>query len=79
MNHTDRLLVQTYSGLMEGLSSSNKRELIENLSKSLGVEQEERDKAFYKSFGAFGSKKNAEEIVAEIKASRKFSGKEIKF
>ncbi len=66
MNHTDRLLIQTYSGLMEGLSSSNKRELIENLSKSLEIEQEAKDKAFFKSFGAFGSKKNADEIVAEI-------------
>jgi hypothetical protein len=64
---------------MEGLSSSNKRELIENLSKSIGIEQEVKDKAFFKSFGAFGSEKNADEIVAEIKAARKFSGKEIKF
>ncbi len=79
MNHTDRHLVQTYSGLMEGLSSSNKRELIENLSKSLAIEQEVKDKAFFKSFGAFGSKKNEGEIAAEIKAGRKFSGKEIKF
>jgi hypothetical protein len=64
---------------MEGLSSSNKRELIENLSKSLEIEQEVKDKAFFKSFGAFGSKKNADEIVAEIKAERKFNRKEIKF
>ncbi len=79
MNITDRHLVLAYSGLMEGLSSSNKRELIENLSKSLEIEQEVKDKAFFKSFGAFGSKKNADEIVAEIKAERKFNRKEIKF
>jgi hypothetical protein len=46
-------------------------ELIENLSKSLKKEKKSKDNSFYKSFAAFGSEKPANEIIAEIKASRK--------
>lgn len=79
MTYTDRHIVETYSELFEGLSSLNKIELIESLSKSLKTESKARENAFYKSFGAFASKKSAEEIVADIKSSRKFRTKEIKF
>jgi len=79
MSYTERRIVESYSDLFEGLSSSSKEELIENLSKSLKTEKKAKDKAFYKSFGAFASEKPAEEIVKEIKASRKFRKKEIKF
>lgn len=75
----DRHIVETYSGLFEGLSSMNKIELIESLSKSLKTELKTKETAFYKSFGAFNSDKSAEEIIADIKSSRKFSRKEIKF
>ena len=79
MNYTDRHIVETYSELLEGLSSENKIELIENLSKSLKTEKKIKEKNFYKSFGAFSSQKSAEEIIADIKSSRKFGNKEIKF
>lgn len=79
MSYTDKHIVETYSGLFEGLSSMSKIELIENLSKSLKTETKARDDQFYKSFGAFASDKSAEEIVADIKSSRKFRKKEIKF
>ena len=68
MSHTEKYIVETYSGLFEGLSSLSKLELIENLSKSLN-----------KSFGAFASDKSAEEIIEEIRLSRKFRKKEINF
>jgi hypothetical protein len=70
MSYTDKYIVETYSGLFEGLSSMTKIELIENLSKSLKTETKARDAQFYKSFGAFGSEKSAEEIVADIKFTR---------
>jgi len=38
-----------------------------------------KDDNFYKSFGAFASKKPAEEIIADIKLSKEFRKKEIKF
>lgn len=79
MSYTDKHIVETYSGLFEGLSSMNKIELIESLSKSLKTEKKTKDNRFYKSFGAFSSEKTAEEIIVSIKTSRKFRKKEIKF
>ena len=79
MTFTDRHIVETYSGLLEGLSQESKTELIESLSKSLKSENKNKESDFYNSFGAFASEKPAEEIISEIKSSRKFRKKEIKF
>jgi len=78
MSYTDRHIVETYSGLFEGLSSLNKIELIESLSKSLKIEMISKENSFYKSFGAFSSEESAEEIIIDIKSSRKFRNEEIK-
>ena len=78
MTYTERHIVETYSNLFEGLSSTSKMELIESLSKSLKKEKKSKDSNFYKSFGAFASEKSAKEIIAEIKAARKFRTNEIK-
>lgn len=66
MSSTNKHLIKTYLGLFEGLSSLNKIELIESLSKSLKIEKKTKDDLFHKSFGAFSSKKSAEEIIKEI-------------
>lgn len=79
MTFTDKHIVETYSELFEGLSSTSKMELIESLSKSLKTENKTKENRFYKSFGAFASNKSAEEIISDIKANRKFRKKEIKF
>lgn len=79
MSNTDKYIVETYSRLFEGLSSLSKIELIESLTNSLKNEHSKKDSKFYKSFGAFASEKSAEEIIADIKSSRKFRNKEIKF
>ena len=79
MTFIDKYIVETYAGLLEGLSTESKTELIKSLSKSLKVETEDKEKNFYQSFGAFASEKSAEEIIADIKAGRKFRNKEIKF
>ena len=79
MSNTERHIVETYADLFEGLSSMSKIELIESLSKSLKTEKKAKEKRFYKSFGAFSSKKSAEEIIADIRSSRKFRNREIKF
>jgi hypothetical protein len=79
MSYTDKYIIETYSGLMEGLSAFNKIELIDNLSKSLKEEESIKEEKFYKSFGAFASDKSAEKIIKEIKSSRKFRTKEISF
>ena len=79
MTYTDKHIVETYSGLLESLNSESKAELIESLSKSLKTEKKNTESKFYKSFGTFASEKSAEEIIADIKSSRKFRKKEIEF
>lgn len=79
MTYLDKQIVETYSELFEGLSASTKTELIESLSKSLTDRKEEKEKLFFKSFGAFSDEKSAKEIISEIKSSREFRKKEINF
>lgn len=79
MSYTDKNIIENYSMLFEGLNSLTKIELIESLTKSLKRERTSKKDNFFESFGAFGSEKPAEEIVKEIKSSRKFRNKEIKF
>ncbi len=79
MNFTDKHIIESYSGLLEGLNPTSKIKLIESLSKSLEIQRETKEDDFYRSFGAFASDKSAEEIVADIKSSRIFRDKEIKF
>jgi tRNA (Thr-GGU) A37 N-methylase len=78
MNYTDKHIVEAYSELLDGLSNSNKMELIEHLSKSLQKQETLKEDKFYKSFGAFASDKPATKIIAEIKSVRKFRNKEIR-
>lgn len=78
MTVTDKNILETYSNLFEGLSFSNKIELLQRLTKSLkGNKSKENN--FYKSFGAFASEKSAEDIISDIKSNRNFKNKEIKF
>lgn len=79
MNIIDRNIIDAYTNLFDGLSFLNKIELIERLSKSLKVKDSEKNRKFYGSFGAFESSKSAEEIITDIKSSRKFKNKEISF
>ena len=79
MSYTERHIIETYSMMFNGLSTLSKIELIESLTKSLKKEKNEKADTFYKSFGAFSTEKTAEEIVMEIKSSRKFKNREISF
>ncbi len=79
MSLSDKHIVDTYATLLEGLSTSNKIELIESLSKSLKQSKKSKEDKFFKSFGAFASKKSPRAIMADIKASRKFKSKRLKF
>lgn len=79
MTHTEKYIVETYLGLFERLSSMSKLELFEKLAKSLKKDNKTREKEFFKSFGAFASDKEAAEIAKEIKRSRRFREKDLKF
>lgn len=72
-------ILNTYSSLFEGLDSFTKLELIERLSKSIKKEKSTKEKAFFKSFGAFPESKSPESIIEDIKASRIFRDKKLKF
>lgn len=71
MSYADKHIVETYSMLFDGLSSLSKIELIEKLTKSLKREKTVKKDTFFESFGAFSDEKSAEEIIADIKSSRK--------
>jgi hypothetical protein len=79
MSYADKHIVETYSMLFDGLSSLSKIELIEKLTKSLKKEKIFKKDTFFESFGLFSDEKSAEEIIADLKLSRKFSNKEINF
>ncbi|MBP4143221.1 hypothetical protein J3S90_15555 [Flavobacterium sp. P4023] len=79
MTFTDKNIIENYFGLFESLNSMSKLELIEKLTKSLKAETKSKENNFYKSFGAFSTEKTSDEINTEIKSSRKFRTKEIKF
>ncbi len=79
MTYTNKHLIEAYTSLLEGLSATSKLELIESLAQSLQRGQPDQDVSFFQSFGAFGSDKPAEEIVADIKESRQFRRKDISF
>ncbi len=79
MTFTDKNIIENYFGLFESLNSTSKLELIEKLTKSLKAETKSKENNFYKSFGAFSTEKTSDEINSEIKSSRKFRTKEIKF
>lgn len=79
MTHAERHIIETYSGLFESLSAVSKLELLERLAKSIKKGKTSTEKDFFKSFGAFASDKPAEEIAKEIRESRKFRTKDLKF
>lgn len=78
MTVTEKYIVETYSSLFKGLNSTSKIELLEKLAKTLKKGSGSADKEFYKSFGAFGSDKSAEEITREIRKSRNFNREDLK-
>ena len=80
MTVANRNIVDAYSGLFEGLDVTTKSKIIENLSDSIKRSENTRDgDEFFKAFGAFESEKSAEEIINDIKSSRTFHKKDIKF
>lgn len=80
MTVANRNIVDAYIGLFEGLDAVTKTKIIENLSKLLKRSKKtDDDVEFFKAFGAFESDKSAEEIISDIKSSRTFRKKDIKF
>jgi predicted metal-binding transcription factor (methanogenesis marker protein 9) len=68
-------LIDSYLGLLKNLSPDSKLELISKLSDSLKGSQKPADKSIKGLYGAFISKKSADEIITELKNSRNFNRK----
>ncbi len=64
------IIVDGYVGLLDNLSTNNKLDLISKLSASVKSDLTDKKSSFKKAFGAFDSKKSAEEIIQEIRSSR---------
>jgi hypothetical protein len=63
-------IVDGYVGLLDNLSTSNKLDLITKLTASVKTDLSSKKSSLKKAFGAFESKKSAEEIIEEIRNSR---------
>jgi hypothetical protein len=59
-----------YVGLLDNLSTNNKLDLISKLTASVKTDLTHKKSSIKKAFGAFDSKKTAEEIIDEIRNSR---------
>ncbi len=66
-------LVDGYADLLDNLSPDNKLDLISKLTTSVKSDLTNKKSSFKKAFGAFDSKKSAEEIIDEIRNSRVFT------
>jgi hypothetical protein len=68
-------LIDNYLGLLYNLSPDSKLELISKLSDSLKGSTKHSKKSLSDLYGAFISKKSADEIITELKNSRNFNRK----
>ena len=63
-------IVEGYIGLLNNLSPNDKLDLISKLTVSVKTDLANKKSTFRKAFGAFESKRTAEEIITEIRNSR---------
>jgi len=66
-------IIDGYIKLLDNLSPNNKLDLISKLTDSIKLDIGNKKHSFKKAFGAFQSKKNAEEIISDIRNSRTFN------
>jgi hypothetical protein len=71
----DTTIIDGYAGLLENLSANNKLDLIARLTASVKTDFKSKKSSFKKAFGAFDSKKTADQIIDEIRNSRVFTKK----
>lgn len=69
---TEINILNNYWGLLNNLNPHIKLSLIEKLLKSLKRDINTKKNDFKKAFGAWESDESAEEIIAQIRASRVF-------
>ena len=62
-----------YFGFLKNLNQDSKLELISKLSESLNEAENSQENSLQSLFGAYKSEESAEEIIAELRASRVFN------
>jgi hypothetical protein len=72
-------IIDGYLRLLDNLSPVSKLDLISRLSLSVKSDMKAKQNTFKKAFGAFESKKSADEIIDDIRQSRNFKRKNEKF
>ena len=72
MTILEKKIIEAYSEGFEKLSPVGKKALLKKLTASLEADIKRREDSFFKSFGAFGSEKPAEEIIKDIKGDKPF-------
>ena len=78
MTVIEKNIMDSYITLLDKLSEEAKLELIEKIKESIqSKEKKKREKKFWESFGSFESNLSAEELAADIRASRKFRDRNI--
>ena len=65
--------IDNYIGLISNLSPENKLDIIERISKTLKKDFKKEKSSINKSFGAWSSKKTADEIISELRNHRNFN------
>jgi hypothetical protein len=68
-------LIDSYLELLKSLSPESKQELISRLSDSLKGSKKPTQTSISELYGAFISKASADEIIADLKATRNFNRK----
>lgn len=80
MSELEKNVVASYAKSLENLSDEAKAELIKLLSKPSDIDEKKKEELFYASFGAWSDwDKSTEEIIAEIRGSRRFREKDLRF
>ncbi|MGB0879026.1 MAG: hypothetical protein ACPGTO_00490 [Polaribacter sp.] len=62
--------IDNYLGLIENLSVETKQDLIEKIKKTLKISSANKKSSITDSFGAWKSKKSADDIITELRKSR---------
>lgn len=79
MSELEKTVVAGYAKALEKLSDEAKAELIKLLLKPSEKDKKSIDERFWSSFGSWPSDRPGEEIIDEIRSSRRFRDKDLSF
>lgn len=73
MTTDNAIFIDNYFGLLSGLDRESKIQLMAKLSNSIAKESSNKEDVVDKFFGAFETEKSAEQMIEEIRNSRRWS------